>query len=58
MGVVAAVLMLPQADHGFDLLATDWSPAARMALWHVERFLAWIAAGASAEAFMRANRIS
>jgi acetyl esterase/lipase len=45
MGVAAAVLMLPQADHGFDLLATDWSPAARMALWHAEHFLAWIAAG-------------
>jgi acetyl esterase/lipase len=45
VGVAAAVLMLPQADHGFDLLATDWSPAARMALWHAERFLAWIAAG-------------
>jgi acetyl esterase/lipase len=45
VGVAAAVLILPQADHGFDLLATDWSPAARMALWHAERFLAWIATG-------------
>jgi acetyl esterase/lipase len=42
-GVAAAVLLLPQADHGFDLLATDWSPTARKALWHAERFLASIA---------------
>ena len=42
-GVEAALLLLPQADHGFDLLATDWSPAARQALWHAERFLALIA---------------
>jgi acetyl esterase/lipase len=45
VGVAAAVLMLSQADHGFDLLATDWPPAARKALWHAERFPAWIAAG-------------
>jgi acetyl esterase/lipase len=49
-GVAAAVLMLPQADHGFDLLATDWSPAARKALWHAERFLAWIAARSASAA--------
>jgi acetyl esterase/lipase len=50
VGVAAAVLMLPQADHGFDLLATDWSPAARKALWHAERFLAWIAARSASAA--------
>jgi acetyl esterase/lipase len=38
-GVDAAVLLLPYADHGFDLLGTDWSPAARQALWHAEQFL-------------------
>jgi len=43
-GVESAVLMLPRADHGFDLLGTNWSPAARQALWHAERFLALIAA--------------
>jgi acetyl esterase/lipase len=45
-GVRAAVLLLPYADHGFDLMATNWSPAARTALWHAERFLAFIAVGA------------
>jgi acetyl esterase/lipase len=44
LGIRSAVLVLPHADHAFDLLATDWSPAARMALWHAERFLAFIAA--------------
>ena len=42
-GVEAAVLLLPQADHGFDLMGTDWSPTARQALWHAERFLALLA---------------
>ncbi len=41
-GVQAAVLLLPQADHGFDLMGTNWSPAARQALWHAERFLALV----------------
>jgi acetyl esterase/lipase len=45
-GVQAAVLLLPYADHAFDLMATQWSPSARLALWHVERFLAVMAAGA------------
>ena len=40
---VEAALLLPQADHGFDLLGTNWSPAARQALWHAGRFLALIA---------------
>jgi acetyl esterase/lipase len=43
-GAEAAVLLLPHADHGFDLMGTTWSPAARHALWHAERFLALIAA--------------
>jgi acetyl esterase/lipase len=43
VGVSAALLLLPQADHGFDLMATNWSPAARQALWHAERFLALLA---------------
>ena len=43
-GVKAALLVLPQVDHGFDLFATNWSPSARMSLWHAERFLALMAA--------------
>jgi acetyl esterase/lipase len=43
VGVPAALLLLPRAEHGFDLLATSWSPAARQALWHAERFLALVA---------------
>jgi acetyl esterase/lipase len=43
-GVRAAVLLLPFADHGFDLVGMAWSPVARQALWHVERFLAFVAA--------------
>jgi acetyl esterase/lipase len=42
-GVEAALLLLPYADHAFDLLGTSWSPAARQALWHAERFLALLA---------------
>jgi acetyl esterase/lipase len=42
-GVEAALLLLPQADHAFDLFWTSWSPTARQALWHAERFLALIA---------------
>jgi acetyl esterase/lipase len=44
LGVKSALLLLPHADHAFDLLAANWSPAARMALWHAERFLAFLAA--------------
>jgi hypothetical protein len=44
LGVKSAALLLPHADHAFDLLDTYWSPAARQALWHGERFLACIAA--------------
>jgi acetyl esterase/lipase len=42
-GVQAALLMLPYADHAFDMLGLTWSPAARQALWHAERFLAQMA---------------
>jgi hypothetical protein len=35
---------LPQVDHAFDLLGTNWSPAARQAFWQAERFLALIIA--------------
>ena len=42
-GVEAALLLLPHADHAFDLLGTNWSPMARQALWHAERFLALMA---------------
>jgi acetyl esterase/lipase len=42
-GVEAALLLLPYADHAFDLLGTTWSTAARQALWHAERFLAVLA---------------
>jgi acetyl esterase/lipase len=44
VGVQGALLLLPQADHGFDLMGTNWSPAARQALWHAQRFLALMAA--------------
>ncbi|HWI52518.1 MAG TPA: alpha/beta hydrolase [Symbiobacteriaceae bacterium] len=42
-GVKAACLVLPHTDHAFDLFGTNWSPAARQALWHTERFLAHMA---------------
>src|SRR5579859_7607682 len=32
VSVQAAVLMLPYAHHGFDLMGTNWSPSARQAL--------------------------
>jgi hypothetical protein len=34
---------LPQTDHGFDLLATAWSPPARTAIHVLDRFLAVLA---------------
>lgn len=42
-GVRAACLVLPNTDHAFDLFGMNWSPAARLALWHTERFLAIMA---------------
>jgi hypothetical protein len=35
---------LAHTDHGFDVLATVWSPPARMAIHVLERFLAILAA--------------
>lgn len=42
-GAKAVLLVLPQSDHAFDLFGTNWSPSARKALWHAERFLALMA---------------
>jgi len=42
-GVKAALLVLPQVDHAFDMFGPNWSPSARKALWHAERFLALMA---------------
>jgi acetyl esterase/lipase len=42
-GVPAALLVLPQVDHAFDLFGVNWSPSARLSLWHAERFLALVA---------------
>jgi acetyl esterase/lipase len=43
-GVPVAGVYLPQTDHAFDLLATTWSPPARVAIHVLERFLAVLAA--------------
>jgi acetyl esterase/lipase len=43
-GVPVTGVYLPQTDHGFDLLATTWSPPARTAIHVLERFLAVLAA--------------
>jgi acetyl esterase/lipase len=42
-GVPVTGVYLPQTDHGFDLLATTWSPPARVAIHVLERFLAVLA---------------
>jgi acetyl esterase/lipase len=39
-GVAATAVYLPHTDHMFDLVATRWSPAARVAVHVLERFLA------------------
>lgn len=39
-GVPAVNIMLPHAEHGFDLALPRWSPAAQTAWFHQERFLA------------------
>lgn len=41
-GVPAAVVYLPRTDHTFDLVGARWSPAARVAIYARERFLAVI----------------
>ena len=42
-GVPAVYLELPQTDHTFDLFLPVFSPPAQAALYHVDRFLAWLA---------------
>jgi acetyl esterase/lipase len=39
-GVPVTAVYLPHTDHAFDLLATAWSPPARVAIHVLERFLA------------------
>jgi acetyl esterase/lipase len=41
-GVPVTAAYLPHTDHYFDLLGTRWSPAARVAIYAIERFLAVI----------------
>ena len=41
-GVPVAAVYLPHTDHAFDVIGTAWSPAARVAIHVVERFLAAI----------------
>jgi acetyl esterase/lipase len=42
-GVPVTGVYLPHTDHGFDLMATAWSPPARAAIHVLERFLAVLA---------------
>ena len=42
-GVPVTAVYLPHTDHQFDLVGTRWSPAARVAVYALERFLAVIA---------------
>jgi acetyl esterase/lipase len=44
VGVPVTGVYLPHTDHAFDLLATTWSPPARVAIHVLERFLAALAA--------------
>jgi acetyl esterase/lipase len=43
-GVPVTAVYLPQTEHGFDVLATAWSPPARTAIHVLERILAVLAA--------------
>ena len=43
VGVPVTAVYLPHTDHMFDLVGTRWSPAARVAFYALERFLAVIA---------------
>ena len=43
VGVPVTGVYLPHTDHAFDLLATTWSPPARVAIHVLERFLAALA---------------
>jgi acetyl esterase/lipase len=49
-GVPVTGVYLPHTDHGFDLLATTWSPPARTAIHVLERLLAALAALAATDA--------
>jgi acetyl esterase/lipase len=40
--VPVTAIYLPHTDHMFDLVGTRWSPAARVAIYALERFLAFI----------------
>lgn len=42
VGVPVTAVYLPHTDHMFDLVGTKWSPAARVAIYALERFLAVI----------------
>ena len=42
-GVAVSGVFLPHTDHMFDLIGTKWSPAARVAIHVLERYLAGIA---------------
>jgi acetyl esterase/lipase len=44
VGVPVTAVYLPHTDHMFDLIGTRWSPAARVAFYTLERFLAVIGA--------------
>jgi acetyl esterase/lipase len=41
-GVPVTAVYLPHTDHAFDMIATKWSPAARVGVHVLERFLAGI----------------
>jgi acetyl esterase/lipase len=41
-GVPVTATYLPHTDHMFDLVGTKWSPAARVSIYALERFLAGI----------------
>jgi acetyl esterase/lipase len=43
VGVPVTAVYLPHTDHVFDLVGTRWSPAARVTIHVLERFLGGIA---------------
>jgi acetyl esterase/lipase len=47
-GVPVTAAYLPHTDHMFDLVGTAWSPAARVAIYALERFLAALPGAVSA----------
>jgi acetyl esterase/lipase len=44
-GAPVTAVYLPHTDHMFDLAGTRWSPAARIAIYALERFLAVLGSG-------------